>query len=57
MLASIMEDCLENLDGLRDGDEVVFLISNHYPAKWDFARLSSKRMSDALSKCVDQSLD
>ena len=40
MLATIMEDCLENLEGLRDGDEVVFLISNHYPAKWDFARLT-----------------
>ena len=40
MLATIMEDCLENLEGLRDGDEEVFLISNHYPAKWDFARLT-----------------
>ena len=40
MLATIMDDCLENLEGLKDGDEVVFLISNHYPAKWDFARLT-----------------
>ena len=40
MLATIMQDCLENLKGLRGGDEDVFLISNHYPAKWDFARLT-----------------
>lgn len=40
MLATIMEDCLKNLGDLRDGDEVVFLISNRYPAKWDFARLT-----------------
>lgn len=31
--------CLVNLDGLL-GKEDIFLISNHYPTKWDFARLS-----------------
>ena len=38
MLKTIREDCFGNLNGLTSGD--VFLISNLYPAKWDFARLT-----------------
>ncbi len=38
MLKSIREDCFTNLKGSAGGD--VFLISNLYPAKWDFALLT-----------------
>ena len=40
MLRTIKEDCLENLKGSEAGDNAVFLISNLYPAKWDFGRLT-----------------
>jgi hypothetical protein len=38
MLKIIREDCFANLNGLAGDD--VFLISNLYPTKWDFARLT-----------------
>ena len=38
MLKSIREDCFTNLKGSAGGD--VFLISNLYPTKWDFALLT-----------------
>jgi hypothetical protein len=38
MLTTIREDCFANLKGLAGDD--VFLISNLYPTKWDFARLT-----------------
>ena len=40
MLSIIREDSLENLKSLRMRRDDVFLISNLYPAKWDFARLT-----------------
>ena len=40
MLTTIREDSLENLKSLRMRRGEVFLISNLYPAKWDFARLT-----------------
>jgi hypothetical protein len=40
MLRTIREDCLEKLKGTETGHDAVFLISNLYPAKWDFARLT-----------------
>jgi hypothetical protein len=39
MLQAIREKCLEDLKGSEVGDNAVFLISNHQPAKWDFDRL------------------
>ena len=39
IMNDIRKDCLKKLEGLPDGDEDVFLISNHHPAKWDFPRL------------------
>ena len=40
MLTTIRDDCLENLKDFRGINRVVFLISNPYPAKWDFGRLT-----------------
>ncbi|XP_028405053.1 T-cell-specific guanine nucleotide triphosphate-binding protein 1-like isoform X2 [Dendronephthya gigantea] len=40
MLATIKNDCFENLKGFSGANRVVFLISNPYPAKWDFGRLT-----------------
>ena len=40
MLKAIREDSLENLKRFRIQCDDVFLISNLYPAKWDFARLT-----------------
>jgi hypothetical protein len=39
MLKDIREDCLENLKGLEEDDEIVFLVSNAYQKRWDFPRL------------------
>jgi predicted GTPase len=38
MLKYIRKDCWENLKSF--GADETFLISNHHPAKWDFARLA-----------------
>ena len=45
-LRKIRSYCLENLHGLLEKEDV-FLISNHHPIKWDFARLS-QAILDAL---------
>ncbi|CAB4024039.1 interferon-inducible GTPase 5-like [Paramuricea clavata] len=55
MLNDIREDCLKNLERFEAGDEVVFLISNHYPAKWDFARLT-QAILDVLPQHQKESL-
>ena len=39
-LSEIRRKSLENLKDLAVNDEEVFLISNHKPKKWDFARLT-----------------
>lgn len=39
-LKSIQRKCVENLREFGGSDENVFLISNHYRDKWDFARLT-----------------
>lgn len=46
MLKTIRKECLENLKGFDDADNVVFLISNHYPKKWEFARLTKAIIAD-----------
>ncbi|XP_046850206.1 serine/threonine-protein kinase/endoribonuclease IRE1-like [Xenia sp. Carnegie-2017] len=42
MLKKIRTDCWKNFQGVRHGlnEDKVFLISNHHPTKWDFARLT-----------------
>ena len=39
-LSDIRKSILENLKDLVANDKAVFLISNHKPHKWDFARLT-----------------
>ena len=40
MLNKIRRDCTKNLDDLAEDIRCIFFISNHYPAKWDFRRLT-----------------
>ena len=40
MLEKIRRDCAENLSDLLRNEQDIFLISNHYPSKWDFDRLT-----------------
>ena len=40
MLKKIRRNCLQNLGDLLRNEQDIFLISNHYSAKWDFARLT-----------------
>ena len=55
MLIKIRSDCLKNLGDHFCNVKDVFLISNHEPAKWDFARLT-QAILDALPKYQRQSL-
>lgn len=47
MLEQVREDCQKNLEEFNLGEEKVFLVSNHHPAKWDFDRLQ-KAILDQL---------
>ena len=50
MLEEIRSYCLENLvDQLRN-EKDIFLISNHYPAKWDFKRLTHAILHELCSR-------
>ena len=40
VLSEIRQNCYDNLEGLVDDKQDIFLLSNHDPAKWDFARLT-----------------
>ena len=55
MLEKIRCYCSENLLDLLSNEQDIFLISNHYPAKWDFARLSLAIL-DALPAYQRESL-
>lgn len=55
MLKKIRSSCSTNLADLLTNEEDIFLISNHYPAKWDFARLT-QAILDALPKYQRESL-
>ncbi|CAB4026889.1 interferon-inducible GTPase 5-like, partial [Paramuricea clavata] len=55
MLNDIRQDCLKNLKGFGVSDEIVFLISNHDPAKWDFDRLT-QAILDGLPLRLKESL-
>ncbi|XP_044175022.1 interferon-inducible GTPase 1-like [Acropora millepora] len=55
MLREIRRNCSENLGNLLSDEKDVFLISNHEPDKWDFARLT-QAILDALPKYQRQSL-
>ena len=54
-LSAIRKDCLDSLRGFGADDEVVFLISNDEPIKWDFARLTAAIL-DGLPAHLKESL-
>ena len=59
-LSEIREDCLANLRSFGADDEVVFLISNLQPIKWNFARLTEAILDGLptrLKECLTLSLD
>lgn len=39
MTQEIRQDCLQSLGNLISDERDIFLISNHFPSKWDFQRL------------------
>ena len=55
LLQKIRADCLNNLGDLLSNQQDIFLISNHFPDKWDFSRLTSA-IIEALPRCQRQSL-
>ena len=59
MLREIRINCFENLAeegyNLISGEDNIFLISNHYPRKWDFDRLT-RAILDALPRYQRESL-
>ena len=54
-LSAIRKGCLARLRSFGADDEVVFLISNHEPTKWDFARLTAAIL-DGLPTRLKESL-
>ncbi|KAL9953050.1 hypothetical protein ACROYT_G040401 [Oculina patagonica] len=55
MLREIRSTCSSKLADLLTTEEDIFLISNHYPTKWDFARLT-QAILDALPRYQRESL-
>ena len=49
MLTKIRRNCLESLGDLLTDEQDIFLISNHEPEKWEFARLT-QAILDALTR-------
>ena len=60
MLRKIKNDCVKHLKEFGMDNKDVFLISNHYPTKWDFSRLT-KAILDAFplqkKECLTLSLN
>ena len=50
LLQKIRADCLNNLGDLLSNQQDIFLISNHFPSKWDFSRLTTAIL-EALPRC------
>ena len=55
MLKQIRANCFENLGSSLNKEENVFLISNHYTEKWEFARLN-QAILDAMPEYEQESL-
>ena len=50
MLEQLKNDCFKNLQSFDFSDEKIFLVSNHYLAKWDFDRLKKAILDQLPSK-------
>ena len=55
MLTKIRRDCLESLGDLLSNEQDIFLISNHEPENWEFARLA-EAILDAVKRCQREAL-
>ena len=55
MLTKIRHDCLESLGDLLSNEKDIFLISNHEPDNWEFARLADAIL-DAVKRCQREAL-
>ena len=55
LLQKIRADCSNNLGDLLSDQQDIFLISNHFPDKWDFSRLTTAILK-ALPRCQRESL-
>ena len=55
MLARIRKNCFISLGNLLTDDQDIFLISNHDPNKWEFARLT-QAILDALTRYQRESM-
>ena len=55
LLQKIRADCSNNLGDLLSDEQDIFLISNHFPDKWDFSRLTTAILK-ALPGCQRESL-
>ena len=55
LLQQIRADCSNNLGDLLSNQQDIFLISNHFPDKWDFSRLTSA-IPEASLRCQRESL-
>ena len=55
LLQQIRADCSNNLGDLLSTEQDIFLISNHFPDKWDFSRLTTAIL-EALPRCQRESL-
>ena len=55
MLKKIRRNCLESLGDLLTDEQDIFLISNHEPENWDFARLT-QAILDALTRYQRESM-
>ena len=55
LLQQIRAECSSNLGGLLSNQQDIFLISNHFPEKWDFSRLTLAIL-EALPRCQRESL-
>ena len=55
LLQKIRADYSNNLGDLLNNQQDIFLISNHFPDKWDFSRLTSATL-EALPRCQRESL-
>lgn len=55
MLTKIRRNCLESLGDLLSDEQDIFLISNHEPENWEFARLT-QAILDALTRYQRESM-
>ena len=56
VLQKLRADCSNNLSELKIGQQDIFLISNHFPSKWDFEKRLTPAILEALPRYQRESL-